>query len=480
MRNFSFVQIRGDRPFLGPWGPGSKAILTSVGGDYWKGIFKFKKGESFPYKLFTNHNPSLTSEIEHNGWEQDLLPVNDRQLTLGQQDTTLPLQFVNGSPDKQNQYWRPFRESDSVDVLFRVNTQGNEGFQKGTQLLGVRGSKGQLDWGNTFFLMQETQHGNGGSRAYDGTNFWSGVVRFPKVVANEIVYYKFVIHNANDLANPAAWEDGIPHGPPDVEPGGGGNPARIFTLRANTPDTTLYWKFWANYAPRGFVGQDTVTITFRADMSQALSERGFSIGDTLNVQTGYGASANEIRTKQMTRVGLTTIYSATDVLISKVGIPLNYQYYLTKGGASFREVFYDFTYRGTDVGLAERRKGLLTSKTLTVNDTASSVTDVHRKPRFRNTRRLTQPVTVQFTVDARPAIYQILRGDSLRDIQGTTHVKRADSVRSMGVHMNGPATGGWQTWGPTLRNDLTRKMYDDATHGDEVRGDSIYTIVITF
>ena len=97
MRPTSFVQIRGDRPLLGPWSKDSKAILTNAGGDYWVGTFKFKKGDSFPYKFFTNHNPSLTPEIQDNGWEQNLTdPSGNRLLTVGQRDTVLPLQYEIG------------------------------------------------------------------------------------------------------------------------------------------------------------------------------------------------------------------------------------------------------------------------------------------------------------------------------------------------------------------------------------------------
>ncbi len=98
-------------------------------------------------------------------------------------------------------------------------------------------------------------------------------------------------------------------------------------------------------------------------------------------------------------------------------------------------------------------------------------------PLFRNTAVVARPVTVTFTCDARPAVYQVLAGSTLRDIQGTLHVTSADQVVAWGLAMNGPATGGWGTWGAGLMADPAHRMYDDGTHGDLVAGDTVYTLV---
>ncbi|HAL56912.1 MAG TPA: hypothetical protein DCP63_10675, partial [Bacteroidetes bacterium] len=242
MKPTSFVQVRGSAAVLGPWSPGSKAILSYVSGDYWRGTVKFKKGDTVQYKFFTNANSSLTSSIEHQGWENDLLdPSGNRILVVPTRDTTLPIQFVNGSPNKQNQYWRPYRESDSIDVLFRINMAGNESFNKNTQFMGVRGGTAPLDWGTSIVLTREDQHGNGGSRQYDGTNFWSTTAKFPASALASDAEYKFVILSANSpSAGVVAWEDGI-RAAPDVK--GGGN---RFIAKGVTKDTTLAWKWWAN------------------------------------------------------------------------------------------------------------------------------------------------------------------------------------------------------------------------------------------
>ncbi len=60
-------------------------------------------------------------------------------------------------------------------------------------------------------------------------------------------------------------------------------------------------------------------------------------------------------------------------------------------------------------------------------------------------------------MDLRPAIYQVLPGDTLNDIQGAFNITPAgmDSILGWGVWMNGPAVGGWgnpggDDWGISL------------------------------
>ena len=486
LRPISFVQVRGSLAPL-TWGMTSPVKLTNTIGDYWTGTANFvvTPGTTIQYKFYTNHLATITSNEEHQGWENNTTDASgNRLLTFNSipagKDTVLPLQYVNGSPTNQPQYWKPYTPNDtSVAIMFRVNMQSNEGFNKANQILGVRGSLAPLDWGKTFFLKQETQHGNAGSRQYDGTNFWSGVIQVPKSTAAGTAYYKFVIHNAVDSTNVAAWEDGIPHGPVDVESGGGSNPARIFSFAPSMPDTTLYWKFWANRYLAGFTGQDTVIITFRANMKAAIAANGFTLGDTMEVRSGYGSSAKEVRSKRMLPQGLTTIYQVVDTVVTVLNTPLYYQYYKITGGADQREIYYNFSYSGSDVSLAERRSYVNTTKTVTLNDTSSSATNDRRMPRYRNQRKIARDVAVTYTLDIRPAIYQVMKGDTLTDIQGTLSVTNKDSILKWGVAINGPATGSWATWGVGLM-DTTHRLYDDGTHGDAVSGDSIFTRTISY
>jgi len=479
----SFIQIRGSVDAFGPWGLSSTAILSNVAGDYWKATVKLAVGDTIQYKFFTNANKApIPSSAEHQGWEQNTTDGSgNRILIVGSKDTTLPLQFVNGTPSNQPQYFKPYVDkTDSIEVWFRVNMSGQESFNKATQFMGVRGGfsgTDYKDWAKSVVLTREDQHGNGGSRQYDGTNFWSGYVRVPKSTFTSNIEYKFVImKTASPTSDIIAWEDGIKPAP-DVA--GGGN--RVISASPGISDTTLYWKWWANNPFVPFVGQDTITVTFRANLSRAVAERGFAFGDTLQVRTGYGGTAKEVKTTTMTRSGLTgTIFTATETIIAAVGKPVNYQYYLVKGGNDVREVFYDFD-DASGGSQAERRKMTPATKTVTLNDTTSTQTDMRRMPRFRNTAKLTKNVAVTYTVDVRPAYYTIKGGKKLVSTNITPYtIGNADSVFKWGVWMNGPAVGGWDVrggWGAARRADTLSKMYDDGTHGDVVKGDSIYSLV---
>ncbi|MEX1274749.1 MAG: T9SS type A sorting domain-containing protein, partial [Bacteroidota bacterium] len=200
-------------------------------------------------------------------------------------------------------------------------------------------------------------------------------------------------------------------------------------------------------------------------------------GDTVQVRTGYGGTAKEVRTKRLTRFGLTSIYEAVDTVIGAVGRSLNYQYYVVKNANDVREIFYDFQYTGDDVAQAERRQVDVTTRTFTIIDTTTVNTDRRRSPRFRNTTRLSRSVTVTYTLDLRPAFAQVSRGDTLIDIQGTQHVHRNSDIRTLGAAINGPAVGGWAGWGPILvaSTDTSHRMFDDGTNGDTVAGDTVYS-----
>lgn len=475
----SFVQIRGSADVFGPWGMSSKTILSNIAGDYWKGTARLKVGDTIQYKFFTNAVSPLPLSAEHQGWEQNSTDASgNRILIVGRRDTSLPLQFVNGTPDNKPQYFKPYvDQADSIDVWFRVNMAGQESFNKATQFMGVRGGFAGSDWGKSIVLKREDQHGNGGSRQYDGTNFWSGSARLPKSAFTSNVEYKFVIlKTAEPAGEIIAWEDGL-RAAPDAQAGGN----RLILTTPGVSDTTLYWKWWANNPFVPFVGQDTVIVTVRANLSRAIAERGFAFGDTLQVRTGYGGTAKEVRTKALTRSGLTgTIFTTTDTVIAALNKDVNYQYYVVKSGNDVREVFYDFD-DASGGSQAERRKMKLTSKSMTVNDTTSTSFDLRRMPRFRNTAKLSKAVAVRYTVDVRPAYYTVKSGKKLvaTNISQYT-IGNADSVITWGVWMNGPAVGGWDTrgaWGAARRADSTSKMHDDGTHGDLVKNDSVYSLV---
>ncbi|MFZ4618956.1 MAG: T9SS type A sorting domain-containing protein [Bacteroidota bacterium] len=484
LKSTSTVQMRGDGGASGgllDWNGASTVRFTNIGGDYWQAKARFAPGADFPYKLYTHAQANVGAGHpgEHNGWENDINSYGNgnRKMVVGQNDTTIALQFVNGSTAQQAHFWRPYVESDSLEVTFRVNMQNQEDFNPVTQSVGVRGSFN--GWGPGFTLKREANHGNGGSVAYTGPNFWSGTFKLPLKKANTDTItvpighaFKFVqINNAtpNDVVK---WE---------------GVSDRPFTIKRGSADTTLYWKWWDDIGVKPPAGTDTAIVKFQVDMSRAISTNGYTIGDTVQVRYGFASSASLVGTKNLVKSAFSNVYSATDSSIRGVNIkadgtgkPLVYQYYIVKNGVDFRESYYNFGFTGSDVTLAERRLLPLTAKSNSAVDTTKDQTKANRWPFFRNTRKLTQNVDVKFTVNLAPAFWQVAKGDTLFGIQNTVNVTSKDSVYKWGVAINGPAAGGWNAWGQSLIDDTTRFMYDNGTHGDAVAGDRIYTRQIKF
>lgn len=482
----STVQMRGDPGASGgllDWNGASSVRFTNIGGDYWQAKARVAPGTTFPYKIFTNVIPNVGAghAAEHNGWEGNLSdPGQDgnRKIVVGQNDTVLALQFVNGSPGTQLQFWRPYTETDSLEVTFRVNIANQEDFNPATQIVGVNGSFN--GWGSpTFVLKPEANDGNNPGR-YNGTKFWSGTFKLPLKKANLDTLsapmefaYKFVQKTGNDTK----WES---------------ISDRKFTVNKGSSDTTLYWKWWDDVGVKPPAGTDTATVVVRVDMSRAIQTNGYVVGDTVQVRYGFATSASAVGSRNLKKVGLTFVYADTftvtgvNLKADGTGKPLVYQYYLVKNGQDFREVYYNFAYTGSDVTLAERRLLPITAKTTTALDTSKNLSNANRWPFWRNTRKLTQNVDVKFTVNLQPAYYQVLQGavgkDTLYDIQGPWTINKSlkDSIYKWGVSINGPAAGGWATWGTSLYADASRKMYDDGTNGDAVANDRIYTRVIKF
>jgi hypothetical protein len=222
-------------------------------------------------------------------------------------------------------------------------------------------------------------------------------------------------------------------------------------------------------------------------MQKAISTGGFAIGDTVVVRSGYfGTSTQGGREKRLVRQGLSTIYATTDTVITAINNTLDYQYYVIKNGQEVRENYYNFYYTGEVSAEAERRQlEAVPGNVFTIEDTATSVTQARRQPIFPNARTLLRNVTVRWEVDLRPAIYQVLAGDTLRDIQGSFSItpNDVDSILSWGVWMNGPAVGGWgnpggSDWGVGLQSNLEKKLWDDGTNGDLTAGDSIFSRLV--
>lgn len=487
----STVQLRGSRSPL-TWDGGSGVNLVNLGSDdewgssdYWVGTAQFPRDSVTYFKVYTNTHDSVWTgaEWEHQGWEANVSDAsNDRILDLSGfvgTDTTLNVEYANGWADKPGQYMPPWGEgNDSTFVVyFRVNMQGFETFDPEKHVVGVRGSNnsdwgqtGEINWNDTYLLTKENDHANGGSQQYQGKYFYSGPVHVPNTYKDNGIKWKFVIHH-KDSSLSQSWDNMVwnPSLEEEVQFSGDGQ------------DTTFYFRWYDRAKPIAKVNEDTVIITYKADMTEAINKKGFTPGDTVVVRAGWNSTATEvISTSRMIKEGLIgNIYSATDTIITTIGDDLQYNYYIVKGGDEYREVFYDFT--DTEGGTAaEKRKVNVTGATMTVEDYSTDPSSLRRQPVFRNLEKIEQALTVHFTVDLRPAYYTVKAGKTLTDIQGIRHVEHEDSIFTWGVRMNGPATGGWASWGVALYGDTSRTMYDDGTHGDEVDGDSIYTMTIEF
>ena len=462
----SSVTVTGNLTELTSFGAGVAA--TNIGGDYWSVTVGLQQGDTASFKF------RILGDWEQNSANIDSIPaINDnRTLIVGSSDTTLPVQFVNYTGSQQAQYWRPWSAvADSfVSIYFRVDMQGftSKPFDKNTDTVGVRGDlpngsgSAYFGWSPTRYLAKETF--SSGGLPYDGTNFWSGRITLEKskFSPGDSVKYKYLIgYDWGKEEGSDRWMV-IPQG----------------------NDTTLQWVWYNNEAVISRANPDSIVVTFRADLTTAKQKGSFSDGDTVYVEAGYFGTADSTRqTAPLVKQGISNFYQGTMTMFSKVGEPLDYQYYLTKNASSIREYYFNFDYAGNITAEQERRQVTVPAGTdITVRDTVVSITDSRRQPYFENQRNLSQGVAVTWVVDMRPAYYQIWAGDSLQGIQGTVTVSNADSIKPWGVAINGPATGGWATWNSLLVADTNsmHKMWDDGTHGDATANDTMYTITLNF
>ncbi len=474
----SSVQLRGSLPTL-TWDGGSPVIFTNVGGDYWEVTVTLPDSTVGVYKHYTNSQPGIAAgvEWEHAGWEAGA----DRPLdlsTFSGTDTTLPLQYVNGFNGDATQFEVPFETNDSTYAFhIRVNMAGWEDFNPENHVVAIRGSNmsdwgqtGELSWGPSFPLTVEAPHANGGSQNYNAANFYSGTVHVPNTYADAGVQFKFVVHNTGaDLGEDwglMAYNTSVDY--PNATTGA---------------DTTVYWKWFDNLEPAGFSGADTVDVTFQADLTKAIAGNGFSIGDSIIVRAGYFGTAEEVMSLGLVRQGFSNVYAVTveDMVVDlNNATGLYYQYYKSSGGVEFREVYFNFAYEGNNNSEAERRNIVLTADGQVIADDMDSNVDSRRQPVFQNTGILSQNVEVTYTLDLRPAYWHVLNGKTLTDGQGGLHITNHEQIDTMGVSMNGPATGGWTSWGGELHNTEAKQLWDDGTHGDMVADDSVYAVIFTY
>ncbi|MFQ5603108.1 MAG: T9SS type A sorting domain-containing protein [bacterium] len=466
----SSVQIRGGTPPL-TWGDDTGGVLEHVQGDLWKKSLMFPAGAQVDYKF--NVRTDLTEGGD--GWESNVNTANtNRNLTVPFADTTLQVQFYNTTTGN-DPLFRPYPETDSLDVYLRVNMQGFANFNPATQFVAVRGAFPEsAGWSTNILLTQETGSDNAGQFNYPAGQFWSGATKIDPAAFNvgDTLKYKFVTLNAADPGEAVVnWEDNISD--------------RIFVVP--TKDTTVVWDFFDKQAPIRATNSDTVDVTFMVDMTRAINSRGFTPGDTVRARIGFAGTANEgpIDVELFNLEG-TSFWTGRDTIVATIGSILEYDYVMVKFGQIIRESFFDFDFVPEDEsqqGRAERRRADIPTAAFTITDDSQDEFSPRRQPFFPSNQTLSQDVLVTWEVDMRPAIFELLFSnptDTLFDIQGNRDIFDPADVLASGVWINGLATGGWQTWGATLEADDTRKMYDDGTNGDAVAGDSIFTRQILF
>ena len=231
-------------------------------------------------------------------------------------------------------------------------------------------------------------------------------------------------------------------------------------------------------------------LTFKTDVSNAITNNGFELGDTLIVRWGYGETQAIERQDTLSLLPFSYTYK---IDIDSVNVSqeagLYYQYYKLLENNDLREIFFNFSYLGEDVVLAERRffpfNELSDFTDIMIDDTQDSNVDDRRMPIFLNTDPIGIETQVTWTVDLSPAYYQIMAGDTLYDIQGMANVYDVDSLLTWGVWMNGPASmpangETWSQWGLGLQGTTSKKMWDDGTHGDVVADDRVYTLQLLY
>lgn len=255
LRPYHMVQLMGESakgttPAIS-WSTGP--TLTNIGGDYWSTTIQAQVGDTIKFKFvakFDADHPTL----HWSGWEGplnaggDFASGSDRVLVVGGSDTTLPVQYYNGTDNKLDQYWRPFAvKAESVAIYFRVNMAGETAFDSLAHTVAVYGGAplGSDSWPKIVDLTREANSRGGW--------FWSGTAYIPKsaVTAGTWQNYKFVYGGSN-------WETGD---------------NRYFEFTNSIinvrGDTTLHWVYFSNKEPvSGEV--TTVKVTFRCNTSTCL------------------------------------------------------------------------------------------------------------------------------------------------------------------------------------------------------------------
>ncbi|MEJ5350022.1 MAG: T9SS type A sorting domain-containing protein [Melioribacteraceae bacterium] len=256
------------------WDKNTGIKAVNVGGDYWEATFKAKPGDVIKYKFVTYFN--LDNPTFHwSGWEGPIdagfSTGDNRGLIVGNKDTTLQIQYVNGWENKVPQYWKPFAvKQDSIAIYFRVN-MGGANFDPSKQEVEVRGGAPlgtDNPWIKICTLQREVNSVNGGS-------FWSGVAYIAKsaITPGMTQQFKFVIKT------PETWES---------------TPNRSFTFTEdiiNSGEYTVHWYYFNDVMPRGSKVTANVLFRLRLDALEKANLFNRALGDKVGVTGPKGWAA---------------------------------------------------------------------------------------------------------------------------------------------------------------------------------------------
>ena len=461
------------------WDAQSNMSLVNVEGDYWTGTFAVPRGEKLAYKFYictsqaaSNPNdPSTNGRLEFDLKTTSTSDCNNRILDLtscASADTILPLQFLNGSKnDPLTQYQVPFIHlNDHIDLIFRVNMASCQDFDPLLHTVGIRGyhpdnlsSPDDFNWYRTKQLMAEPEN-------FGENLFYRGHIQISTSSTESQLLLRVVMsYKNNDLSAPWFLMPYVS----DVD----------YIIDIPESDSTIHWKWFDDRRPNRCTFTDKFVITVNTDMNSAIANNGFDHGDSLWIRFGYHNSANASELTSLRRVGNATHYSAVDTIYASSGTFLYYQYFRQKHGIRYREEYYNYQ----DETFPNTRRIALDNTNITINDLYADDLNPHRMPLFLNPGQINaDSLNVVIQCDVRPAIYQLITGDTLYDADKKSKIVHPAEIFEQGIIINGPIVGvnlRPDSWGSHLANSPHHLMYDDGTHFDIIANDSIFTRYFT-
>jgi hypothetical protein len=310
------VQIRGEAtgtmtPAI-TWGEDTGLVLHNVGGDYWETTFQVQSGATMKYKFWTGFT-GATGTFFWSGWEGPINPADpvdsgdNRLFIAGSNDTTVAVQFYNGTDTKRDQYWRPYQvKPDTIAVYFRVNLAAfmeTGDFDPATDgPVAVRGGA-PLDptdsWNTVLPLQQEVGSVSQGA-------FFSGVGYIAKsaLTVGSWQNFKFVYTKGGSVV----WE----------------STDNRFYQYAAAHDTTIRWAYFNNAKPTGGnIVTATLTWQVKTDGLEKLGLFDRSVGDKVVID---GAKAWDVATAiQMNYVPLLGLWVGQESFKKAPGAVLEYK-----------------------------------------------------------------------------------------------------------------------------------------------------------